>query len=347
MTVLSSTEAEPSKEGSVPLPNLLRVEALGVAFGKGSLQVVDDIAFNVAPGRTVAIVGESGSGKSVTSLALLGLLSRSAKLTGKALFRRRNGTEVDLLALSQAEARQLRGDEIAMIFQEPMSALNPVMRIGDQLVEVLRNHTTSSVRAARAEAVAMLHTVGIPDAGRRMASYPHELSGGMRQRVMIAMALMLRPVLLLADEPTTALDVTIQAQILLLLRRLQQKFGMGLIFITHDLGVVGQIADDVAVMYSGRVVESGPVREVLGAARHPYTQGLLRSAPRMDDSGNPLPLTPIPGTVPLPTNPPSGCRFHPRCAEAIKGICDQAEPALEAAEVDHHVRCVRWREIAV
>jgi len=325
---------------------ILRVENLSVSFSGGAIRVVDNLNLQVRRGRTLAIVGESGSGKSVTSLALLKLLPQSARVGGRAVFRGRGGTEADLLGLPDAESRRLRGNEISMIFQEPMSALNPVMQIGQQLFEVLHNHGQVPSEGVRARAIEMLTTVGIPDAEARLTSYPHELSGGMRQRVMIAMALMMHPVLLIADEPTTALDVTIQAQILLLLRRLQRKLGMGMIFITHDLAVVGQIADDVAVMYSGRVVEAGPVRDVFAAPRHPYTQGLLRSAPSVDAAGNLLPLEPIPGTVPLPSNPPPGCRFHPRCSHAVAGICDETEPQLEQIGPQRSVRCLRWKEVS-
>jgi oligopeptide/dipeptide ABC transporter, ATP-binding protein, C-terminal domain len=330
--------------GSAPAP-LLAIEGLSV--GLGGLPIVKGLSFALQPGRTLAIVGESGSGKSVTSLALMGLLGARAQVAGSARFRRRDGTLTDLLRASPAEARAINGNEIAMIFQEPMTALNPVLRIGDQLTEVLTNHGRPNRRAARARALEMLTITGIPDPERRLAAYPHELSGGMRQRVMIAMALMLRPGLLIADEPTTALDVTIQAQILLLLRRLQAQMGMGMIFITHDLGVVGQVADDMAVMYAGELVEGGPVRDVLRAPRHPYTRGLMRSAPGFDAAGRPIPLNPIPGVVPSPLDPPPGCAFHPRCAEAQAGRCDRLAPVPEQIGEGRTVSCLRWKEIAV
>ncbi|MCF8482460.1 MAG: ABC transporter ATP-binding protein [Rhodospirillum sp.] len=340
----TDNRAVPLTDGPATSSPLLGVEDLGIAFG--ATKVVEGLRFSVDPGRTLAIVGESGSGKSITSLAVMGLLGSSASVSGRALFRRRDGEVVDLLRLSPGRSRALRGDEIAMVFQEPMTALNPVLRIGDQLVEVLRNHGRPTRGAARARALEMLRTVGIPDPESRLHAYPHELSGGMRQRVMIAMALMLEPGLLIADEPTTALDVTIQAQILLLLRRLQKSLGMALVFITHDLGIVGQIADDVAVMYSGRVVEAGPARAVLATPNHPYTRGLLGSAPQVDASGTPLPLKPIPGIVPSPVFPPAGCRFHPRCGEAKAGLCDRTEPVLEPTGSARGVSCLRWKEIA-
>ncbi|CAK7261762.1 MULTISPECIES: ABC transporter ATP-binding protein [unclassified Shinella] len=327
---------------------ILTVDALEVGFSSGGkgFSIVEGVSFAVNAGRTLAVVGESGSGKSVTSLALLGLLGKLATTRGHAAYRTKDGRIVDLLQLQEKELRSLRGEEISMIFQEPMTALNPVLHIEDQLVEVLHNHQKISQLEARRQALEMLRFVGIPDAERRLRTYPHELSGGMRQRIMIASALMRRPNLLIADEPTTALDVTIQAQILRLLRRLQRSLGMAMIFITHDLGVVGQIADDVVVMYSGRVVETGPVQTVLQAPQHPYTQGLLGSAPRVSADGTPAPLTPIPGIVPSPASPPPGCRFHPRCSQHVEGVCDGIEPKLESVSEIQQVRCVRWQQIA-
>ena len=340
----TQTAGASAAPAETPPGPLLEVEDLAVGFG--GLPVVKGLSFAVHPGRTLAIVGESGSGKSVTSLALMGLLDQRAQVAGTARFRRRDGATVELLAASRAEVRALSGNQMAMIFQEPMTALNPVLRIGDQLAEVLTNHGRPTRSEARDRSVEMLRTTGIPDPERRLSAYPHELSGGMRQRVMIAMALMLRPGLLIADEPTTALDVTIQAQILLLLRRLQAQMGMGMIFITHDLGVVGQVADDMAVMYAGELVESGPVRAVLDAPRHPYTRGLMRSVPTFDTAGRRRPLTPIPGSVPSPLAPPPGCPFHPRCADAEPGRCDRLDLVPEVVGPGRIVRCLRWKEIA-
>jgi oligopeptide/dipeptide ABC transporter ATP-binding protein len=327
---------------------VLEVDDLAVTFRgeAGALSVVDGVSLRVRPGQTLSVVGESGSGKSVTSLAIMGLLT-GARTTAKTLkLRDRDGAVVNLLDLPEKQLRRLRGYEMAMIFQEPMTSLNPSHTVGRQIAEVLHIHKKIGARDANAAAVAMLTRVGIPDAARRADAYPHELSGGMRQRVMIAIALACNPSLMIADEPTTALDVTIQAQIIEELRRLQDELGMAMLFITHDLGVVAEVAHDVAVMYAGQVVEQGSVIEVLKHPRHPYTRGLLNSVPRPDREREGK-LRAIPGRVPDMGNMPAGCRFHPRCAYAQAGRCDVAVPPLETVAGEHKVRCVRWRELDI
>ncbi len=290
---------------------LLEVENLRTHFftDAGVARAVDGVSFHVGEGETVGIVGESGCGKTVTSLSIMGLVPDPPGriLPGSAIrFRGR-----DLATLRPREMRRLRGSEIAMIFQEPMTSLNPVYSVGDQIAEALQIHRKMGRAEARTEGVRLLQEVGIPEPERRFDEYPHQLSGGMRQRVMIAMALSCEPDLLIADEPTTALDVTIQAQILDLLAGIRERRGMAVLLITHDLGVVAEVCDRVLVMYAGQVVESGSVREIFHSPRHPYTRGLLDSLPRIDQGGRRL--RPIAGTVPSPVNWPSGCRFADRC----------------------------------
>jgi oligopeptide transport system ATP-binding protein len=330
---------------------VLAVRDLSIAFRTpvGDLPAVRDVSFNLRRGETLALVGESGSGKSVTSLGILRLTPRApfCHITGQVLLRGHDGRVRDLVSLPEEEMRDVRGRDAAMVFQEPMTSLNPVHRVGDQIAEAIRFHEGLGRRAALDKAAALLELVGIPDPRRRLSSYPHELSGGMRQRVMIAIALSCEPQLLIADEPTTALDVTIQAQILDLLRRLQERTRMAVIFITHNLGVVAEIADRVMVMYSGRVVEQAPVRPLFGAPLMPYTRGLLRSVPRLDMAGiGRERLAAIPGAVPDPLAPPPGCSFAPRCDHFEPGHCDAAVPRLERAAPEHMVRCVRWSELA-
>jgi peptide/nickel transport system ATP-binding protein len=306
--------------------SLLEVHGLRTRFATdaGVLQAVDGVDLELEPSRTLALVGESGSGKSVTCLTVMGLLpGAKTHVEGEMRFKGR-----DLVAASRRELQRIRGNEIAMIFQDPLTSLNPVHRIGAQLVEALRLHRDVSRRDARDRAIEALHEVGIAEPARRVDDFPHEFSGGMRQRVMIAMALINEPDLLIADEPTTALDVTTQAQILALMRRLQADHGMAMIFVTHDLGVVAQIADEVAVMYAGKIVERAPVHAIFKQPRHPYTRGLLASVPSLD--GPVQRLRSIPGTPPSLLHPPSGCRFHPRCALRIGG-CDATVPPLHAA----------------
>jgi len=331
---------------------LIDVQDLTVAFSVSGRQVpaVQDLSLSIAAGGTLALVGESGSGKSVTSLAVMGLLPRGIGriARGRILFRGRDGNERDLVGLSAEEKRKVRGDEIGMVFQEPMTSLNPVYTVGEQIAEPIRIHRGASHREAAARAVALLESVGIPDPARRAKQYPHELSGGMRQRVTIAMALACDPLLLIADEPTTALDVTIQAQILDLLREIRTERGMAMLFITHNLGVVAEIADRVAVMYCGRIVETGSVADVFERPRHPYTRGLLRSVPRLGEatklkeSGTPLPA--IAGSVPGLERMPTGCPFAPRCEMAI-AACRAAVPPLAEAGPGHLSRCIRFGEL--
>ena len=320
---------------------LLRVEDLRTYFHTDDalVRAVDGVSFEVNAGETLAIVGESGSGKSVTALSILRLIAQPPGRIegGRILFQGR-----DLVTLSESEMRRIRGGEISMIFQEPMTSLNPVFTCGEQIIEAVVLHDRVDRRAARTRAIEMLDLVGIPSPDQRVDEYPHQLSGGMRQRVMIAMALACRPALLIADEPTTALDVTIQAQILELLARLQSEMGMAVLLITHDLGVVAESADRVAVMYAGQVVEYADVRSTFRKPLHPYTAGLLRSLPTLGVEQEVLRV--IPGTVPNPAHFPTGCRFHPRCPVIERPTCLE-HPALLQVEGDHASRCWRAGEI--
>ncbi|HEY0288761.1 MAG TPA: ABC transporter ATP-binding protein [Pseudomonas sp.] len=328
----------------------IRVSHLSVAFRRGNryVPVVHDINFTIHAGETLALVGESGSGKSVTSLAMMKLLAEAPKtrIEGSAVVADSTGNAIDLVAMSEQQMRHVRGNRVAMIFQEPLTSLNPVHRVGDQIAEAIRFHEHLSKSQARIKALALLEQVGIPEPAQRLESFPHELSGGMRQRVMIAIALAMEPDVLIADEPTTALDVTVQAQILDLLRNLQKKNGMAILFITHNFGVVAEIADRVMVMYAGRIVEQGSVTQVLSSPRMPYTRGLLAAVPRFEQAGlGQGDLGTIPGFVPDPSAPPTGCAFHPRCAFSIAGRCDRDSPELEEVEQGHQLRCVRWQEL--
>jgi oligopeptide/dipeptide ABC transporter ATP-binding protein len=310
---------------------LLEVEDLSIAFG--ATRVVDGASFAVDAGETVALVGESGSGKSVTALAIMRLLEAPGRVAGGRI----RFAGQDLTALPEAAMRRIRGDRIAMVFQEPMASMNPVLSVGAHVMEPLLLHQRLSAAEARKRAVALLDRVGIPAAARRMEEYPHRLSGGMRQRVMIAAALACRPDLLIADEPTTALDVTIQAQILDLLAELRTELGMGVLFITHDLGVVAEQAHRVVVMYAGRVVERAPTAALFAAPAHPYAAALLRCMPGQGEAER---LEAIEGTVPPPGRLPPGCRFAPRCAFA-DAACDVADPPLRAAGAAHDAACIR------
>jgi len=311
---------------------LLSVRDLSTSFG--SATVVDKVSFDLNAGDVLGIVGESGSGKSVTALSIMRLISHPGRISsGSVTF---DGE--DLLAKSEAEMRKIRGARISMIFQEPMTSLNPVFTIGDQIMETLRQHQGLDRAAARRRAIDLLKLVEIPSAERRVDEYPHQMSGGMRQRVMIAIALACEPQLLIADEPTTALDVTIQAQILDLLRGLQREMGMAVVLITHDLGVVAEFVQRVIVMYAGRVAEHGPVGSLFYNAKHPYTEGLLASVPQLDHVVDRLPA--IEGSIPSPHEFPSGCRFHPRCLYA-KEPCAIIQPKLIELEPTHLAACIR------
>lgn len=303
---------------------LLSVEDLQVRFQVqgGTVHAVNGISFALDKGQTLGIVGESGSGKSQSMLALMGLLAANAQVTGKALFHGQN-----LLGLPEAGLNRVRGQRMAMVFQDPMTSLNPFLTIERQMTEVLEWHKGMDRRSAKAESVRMLDAVRIPDASRRIGMYPHEFSGGMRQRVMIAMSLLCQPELLIADEPTTALDVTVQAQILALLRELQQNLATAIILITHDLGVVASLCDEVLVMYAGAVVEQGPVRHILQSPTHPYTHGLLRALPRLNRDDDTLQA--ITGAPPSLAQLPPGCAFHPRCPQA-QAVCAVQTPKLQA-----------------
>ena len=315
---------------------LLDVKKLAVSFATddGTVQAVDGIDIALGRGRTLGLVGESGCGKSVTSLAIMGLLPpENSRVSGEVHFQGR-----DLLALDAPALRDLRGAQLAMIFQEPMTSLNPSFTVGNQIVEAIRRHRDMGAAEARALAIDMLKLVRIPSPERRIDDYPHKLSGGMRQRAMIAMALACEPRLLIADEPTTALDVTIQAQILALMRGLQQETGAAIILITHDLGVVAEVADEVLVMYAGRVVERAPVQTLFEAPQHPYTIGLLGSIPRLD--GQLDRLASIEGQVPSPLRRPAGCSFAERCPFA-DAHCHAQAPALQQVGTDHFSAC--WK----
>ncbi|WP_326794236.1 ABC transporter ATP-binding protein [Streptomyces sp. NBC_01808] len=354
-----------------PDPPLLDISDLKTHFDtqEGTVRAVDGVSFTVPRGRIVCVVGESGCGKSVTARSVLGLVEEPGRIVGGSIRFYADGAadseaaadgegpadgaaaegaadtaqarSVDLAALDPRgeEIRAVRGGRIAMVFQEPMAALSPMYTVGDQLVEAIRLHLPLSREAARARAVQLLERVGIPGAERRMDAYSFQLSGGMCQRVMIAIALSCDPELLIADEPTTALDVTTQARILDLLTEIQSDSGMSVLFITHDLGVVAEIADEVVVMYLGTVVEQGPVDAIFHDPAHPYTRALLGSVPRMG-AGARQRLASIRGNVPHPSERPAGCPFHPRCASAVAGVCDTAEPPETALSEDRRVRCV-------
>jgi peptide/nickel transport system ATP-binding protein len=322
-----------------PLGEGLRVRGLTTRFHtpRGVLTAVYDVAFDVRAGEVLGLVGESGSGKSVTLRSILGLIRPPGEVTGSVLWRGE-----DLIAMPERRRRAVRGRDIAMIFQEPMTALNPVLPVRMQIEENLKAHTRLGPRERRERAVELLDLVGIPAAGRRIDDYPHQFSGGMRQRAMIAIALASEPKLLLADEPTTALDVTIQDQILKLLLELRERLGMSIILVTHDLGVVAQTCDRMAVMYAGRVVESGPVGSVFAAPRHAYTLGLLGSVPR--GGAERRPLRSIEGMPPPLTDVPEGCAFHPRCRFAT-ARCRASRPVLEPAGTDRLVACFHQDEV--
>jgi oligopeptide/dipeptide ABC transporter ATP-binding protein len=327
---------------------LLSVRNLKTYFSQdeGTVKAVDGVSFDMMPGATLGIVGESGCGKSVTARSILGIVDRPGRIMGGEIrFRRQAAARtaeaaVDLakLAPDGPEIRAIRGAEIALIFQEPMSSFSPVHTIGSQIVEVIMLHQQIGRGEARQKAIEILRRVGVSSPEQRVDQLSNQLSGGLRQRAMIAMALSCHPTLLIADEPTTALDVTTQTQILELLRQLQREDGMAIMLITHDLGVVAEMATDVAVMYLGRVVEQAPVDQIFHDPKHPYTRALLRSIPRMRSRSRER-LTPIAGAVPHPYDRPSGCPFHPRCPEFMPGRCDKEEPALRPVGDKHAVSC--------
>ncbi len=313
---------------------LLDVRGLSVSFetARGRVPVVDRVSFGVGEGEVVGLVGESGSGKTVTALSIVGLLGEQGRVeAGQVLFEGR-----DLLGLPERQLRRVRGRRVGMVFQEPMTSLNPLLPVGFQVGEVLEEHLGLGRREAAARTVELFREVGIAAPERRVRDYPHQLSGGLRQRVMIAIAMACRPRLVIGDEPTTALDVTVQAQILALLRELGRAAGTAVLLITHDLGVVATMASRVVVMYAGEVVEDGPTAELFGAPRHPYTRLLLAVVPRIREKQRRLPA--IPGAIPPPGRLPGGCRFHPRCPQAI-ARCREAAPPLEPREPGRRVRC--------
>jgi peptide/nickel transport system ATP-binding protein len=333
-----SCEAQPA---TAPL---IRVRDLHVEFElrEGIVRAVEGVDLDIPADRTIGLVGESGCGKSVTSKAILRILPSRARISKGSIELTREGSSLDLVPLpvNSPILRDIRGGDIAMIFQEPMASLSPVHTIGNQIEETIRLHRKDLHKSDRRQQVVdFLNLVGIPMADRRFDAYPHELSGGLRQRAMIAMALACRPRLLIADEPTTALDVTIQAQILNLIERLQRELGMAVMMITHDLGVIAETAEDVAVMYLGRIVEQASVEEIFDDTKHPYTKGLIESIPHIG-SGSGHRLSQIPGSVPDPFSTPTGCPFHPRCSEAMAGTCDVGQPpVLMQIAHDHKVAC--------
>ncbi len=316
---------------------------------EGEIRAVDGVSFSMRRGRITALVGESGCGKSVTSYSILRLIQKPGKIVGGSItFTPKEGAPVEITSLAENSEGlfDLRGGKISMIFQEPMTALSPVHTVGNQICEAILLHQDVTEQEARQKAIRMLGKVGIPGPERRIDQYPFEMSGGMRQRVVIAMALVCDPEVLIADEPTTALDVTIQAQIMGLMKGLQKDLGTSILLITHDLGVVAQLADDVAVMYLGRIVERGSVREIMKSPLHPYTQGLLKSLPSLAAKGDRLPS--IDGSVPSLTAIPRGCPFHPRCPHAKRGLCDTGRPPpLETVGDDRMAACLRLKDLEV
>ncbi len=342
----SMTQLANKHQGPSGAPDFtgIEVENLTVDFS-AARSAVRGVSFSVRSGETLAIVGESGSGKSVTSMAMMRLLPPQAKVTGSIRLKSPQADQ-DILALSERQMRILRGAKMGMIFQEPMTSLNPLQRVETQIIEAIRLHQSVSAQVAREMALNALVEVGMPDPATRLKAFPFELSGGMRQRVMIAMALACRPDFLVADEPTTALDVTVQAQIVELLARLQRERGMAMLFITHDLALVSNFADRIMVMYAGTIVESAPAAQLFEQPRHPYTIGLLQSIPSPGQTRQKKRLVPIRAAELGDAAPITGCAFAPRCRHARAGVCDAVEPKATQAGPDHMVRCVRWSEIA-
>ncbi len=328
---------------------ILSVRDLKTYFGgdEGVVRAVDGASFDLFPGRTLGVVGESGCGKSMTARSILQIVERPGRVVGgQMLLRRADGQVVDLARLEPGSRamRDIRGRDIALVFQEPMTSLSAFYTVGNQIMEAIRRHQPMPKAAARTRTIELLRLVGIPRPERRVDEYPFQLSGGLRQRVMIAMALACDPRVLIADEPTTALDVTTQAQILDLLRRLQKEKGLAVILITHDMGVIAEMCDQVAVMYLGRVVEYGPVDEIFRAPRHPYTQALLRSIPSIMAEPRAR-LATLVGSIPHPYQRPAGCPFHPRCDRFVAGTCDRSVPEPVASGPASGVSCFRWEEV--
>jgi len=321
---------------------LLSIQNLHVSFqlDEGLVHAVEGVNLNLDSGQVLGLVGESGCGKSVTAQSVLRIVPRPGRITSGQILYRRGSQVIDIAQLSpnSREIRTIRGCDVGMIFQEPMSSFSPLHTVGNQIIEAIRTHQSITPSQARVKAADLLADVGIPDPNRCLNQYPHELSGGMRQRAMIASALSCSPSLLIADEPTTALDVTIQAQILDLLHHLQESLGMSVLFITHNLGVVAQVADQVTIMYLGHAVENGPVTEIFSSPAHPYTQELLKAIPRIGKTQGQR-LAAIGGSVPGPFERPRGCRFNPRCKAFIKGKCDQETPEMVSISDNHQVRC--------
>ncbi|WP_024796555.1 ABC transporter ATP-binding protein [Tomitella biformata] len=321
--------------------DVLRIENLSVEFPteRGWTQVVDDVSLRVPAGSAVGLVGESGSGKTVTSLAAMGLLPpRGSRVSGSIRIAGR-----ETVGLSEREMSDIRGTDVSMVFQEPRRSLSPAFTVGDQIAEVVRRHEGASKKSSVARAIEMLDAVGIPDAARRSQAYPHEFSGGMCQRVMLAIAMVCRPKLLIADEPTTALDVTVQREMLRLMKDLQAEYDVSILFITHDLGVVAEMCDSVAVMYAGQIVESTRIDDLFDDPRHPYSEGLLAAIP--DPRARGTRLSSIPGAVPAPWDWPETCRFQERCRHAVAGVCDAGPVGLERLAAGRAVRCVRDGEL--
>ena len=320
--------------------SLLEIQNLKTYFytDDGVVRAVDDVSLRIGRGKTLGLVGESGCGKSVTAMSVMRLVSSPGRIAGGRIVMRSRGQELTLSEMTERQMREIRGSRISMIFQEPMTSLNPVFTIGSQIMEAIMLHQNVGQREARNRAIEMLRKVRIPAPERRVDDYPHQFSGGMRQRAMIAMALSCNPELLIADEPTTALDVTIQAQILDLLRQLQSELGMSILIITHDLGIIAEMADDVAVMYASKVVEHAPVEELFANPLHPYTFGLFQSRPEPGKSKSQR-LSTIRGMVPSPLHFPSGCKFHPRCPYCQEPVCTNEEPALREITPGHWARC--------
>ena len=347
MTTTDRPEISQTRERRTSSEPLLEVKELQTHFftAEGVVEAVAGASFEVFPGKTLGIVGESGCGKSVAAKSILQIVDKPGRIVGGEIlytYPDAAGTyrQTDILTLPDdgAQMKAIRGGEISMIFQEPMSSFSPVHTVGNQILEAMRLHTDLDQEAATETAIEWLSHVGIPNPAQRMSEYPYRLSGGQCQRAMIAMALSTNPRMLIADEPTTALDVTTQAQILNLLQRLQSEHGMAMIFITHDLGVIAEVADEVAVMYLGRIVEKAPVEELFASPKHPYTRALLTSIPSIDAQPRER-LPSITGSIPHPSNRPSGCPFHPRCPDFMSGVCDQKEPNLASIGENHEASC--------